>query len=49
MTIPQHVEQYISEGKSRMDAIKQAARDRGVGKSVIYNAMEEAKASEDEE
>jgi 16S rRNA (cytidine1402-2'-O)-methyltransferase len=49
MTIPEHVEYYINEGKSRMDAIKQAARDRGVGKSVIYNAMEEAKASEEEE
>lgn len=49
MTIPQQVEHYIENGLSRMDAIKQTARDRGVGKSVVYNAMEEAKNSEEEE
>ncbi len=49
LTIPQHVEHYIAEGRSRMDAIKQTARDRGVGKSVIYNAMEDAKVLEENE
>lgn len=49
MTIPQQVEHYLENGLSRMDAIKQTARDRGVGKSVVYNAMEEAKNSEEEE
>lgn len=48
LTIPEHVEQYIEQGMSRMDAIKQTARDRGVGKSVVYNAMEEAKNQEDD-
>ena len=49
MTIPDHVDHYIEQGMSRMDAIKQTARDRGVGKSVVYNAMENAKNSEDTE
>ena len=49
MTIPDHVEHYMEQGMSRMDAIKQTARDRGVGKSVVYNAMENAKNSEDTE
>lgn len=48
LTIPQHVAHYIEEGRSRMDAIKQAARDRGVAKSVVYNAMEEIKDREEE-
>lgn len=48
LTIPQQVEHYIEQGMSRMDAIKQTARDRGVGKSVVYNAMEEIKNSEEE-
>ena len=47
MSIPDHVEHYMEQGMSRMDAIKQTARDRGVGKSVVYNAIEEAKNSED--
>ena len=49
LTIPAHVEHYMELGMSRMDAIKQTARDRGVGKSVVYNAMEETKVLEEEE
>ena len=48
MTIPEHVEHYINEGRSRMDAIKQTAKDRGLAKSVVYNAMEEIKDREEE-
>ncbi len=39
LTIPQHVEHYMTLGMSKMDAIKQAARDRGVPKNEIYREM----------
>ena len=39
MTIPQHVEYYINGGMSKMDAIKTAARDRGVPKNTVYKEM----------
>jgi 16S rRNA (cytidine1402-2'-O)-methyltransferase len=40
MSIPEHVAFYESNGLSRMDAMKAAARDRGVGKSEIYKEMQ---------
>ena len=39
MTVKEHVEEYISRGLSKMDAMKAAARDRGVSKSDIYKEM----------
>lgn len=36
LTVAQHVEMYISQGLSKMDAIKACAADRKVPKSVIY-------------
>lgn len=39
MTIPEHVALYMEGGMSRMDAMKAAARDRGVGKGEIYKEM----------
>ena len=36
LTVNQHVEFYISQGYSKMDAIKACAADRNVPKSVIY-------------
>ena len=39
MDIPSHVEYYIGTGLSKMDAIKQAARDRGVPKNEVYKEM----------
>ena len=39
MTEREHVEHYISLGMSKNDAIKAAARDRGVHKSEIYKFM----------
>ena len=39
MTVEEHVEHYISLGLSKMDAIKQTAKDRGVPKGVIYKAI----------
>jgi len=36
MTVTEHVDMYISEGMDKMDAMKKAAADRGVGKRDIY-------------
>ena len=35
----EHVERYIADGMSKMDAIKATAKDRGVPKSEIYDLM----------
>lgn len=34
-----HVERYVAEGMSRMDAIKRAAKDRGMTKSELYKIL----------
>lgn len=39
LDIPAHVRHYMDEGMSKMDAMKQAARDRGVPKNQIYREM----------
>jgi 16S rRNA (cytidine1402-2'-O)-methyltransferase len=39
MSIREHVEHYLSQGLSRMDAIKQTAKDRGVHKNEIYREV----------
>ena len=39
MTIPEHVEYYISMGDTKKDAIKKAAHDRGVPKNEVYKEM----------
>lgn len=39
MTEAEHVEAYIRRGMTKADAVKQAARDRGVSKSKIYNIV----------
>ncbi len=39
MDIPSHVEHYLAQGMSKMDAIKQAAKDRGVPKNEVYQAV----------
>jgi len=39
MDIPTHVNHYIEQGYSKMDAIKQAAKDRGVPKNQVYQEM----------
>lgn len=39
MDVPTHVAHYISLGFTKMDAIKKAAKDRGVPKSHIYNEV----------
>jgi 16S rRNA (cytidine1402-2'-O)-methyltransferase len=39
MTVEAHFEHYLSLGLSKMDACKQVARDRGVGKGDIYKIV----------
>ncbi len=39
MSVEQHVEHYIALGLSKMDACKQTARDRNVGKGEIYKVI----------
>ena len=35
----EHIEKYIAEGMTKMDAIKRAARDRGMTKSELYKII----------
>jgi 16S rRNA (cytidine1402-2'-O)-methyltransferase len=37
MTIPEHVDKYIADGMTSKEAIKQAAKDRGLAKRDVYN------------
>ena len=39
MTVPEHVEYYMSQGEKKSDAIKAAAHDRGVHKNEIYQQV----------
>lgn len=39
MTVPEHVAYYEASGLARKDAIKAAARDRGVQKNEVYQAV----------
>ena len=39
MTVKEHVAFYENAGMSRMDAMKAAAKDRGVGKGRIYKEL----------
>jgi len=36
MTVPEHIDFYVTQGMKKMDAIKQTAKDRGVPKNDIY-------------
>ena len=39
MSIQDHVEFYIANGLSKMDAIKSCAKDRGVHKNIVYKEI----------
>lgn len=39
MTIPEHVAYYMEQGMEKKDAMKRVAKDRGVGKREIYQAL----------
>lgn len=39
MSIDEHVDFYITSGMERMDAVKAAARDRGLSKNAVYKQL----------
>lgn len=39
LTVDEHVERYLAQGMDRKEAMKQAAKDRGVSKREIYAAL----------
>ena len=39
MSIHEHVEWYMEQGMDKKEAMKQTAKDRGVGKREIYQAL----------
>ena len=39
MTVPDHVAHYVAQGMSKKDAIKTAAKDRGVPKNEVYQQV----------
>ena len=39
MSAEEHVRFYIGQGMKKMDAIKAAAKDRGIAKSELYKAL----------
>ena len=39
MSIPEHVAYYMQQGMDKKEAMKKAAKDRGVGKREIYQAL----------
>lgn len=39
MTVAEHVDYYINQGLDKKDAMKAVAKDRGVGKREIYQAL----------
>ena len=39
MTIPDHVAYYVEQGMTKKDAIKAAAKDRGVPKNEVYQQV----------
>lgn len=39
LSIEEHMERYLSQGMDRKTAMKQVAKDRGVGKREIYQAL----------
>ena len=40
MSVEEHVQQYLDQGMEKKEAMKAAARDRGVSKRDIYQALE---------
>ncbi len=46
MSIPAHVQYYVDGGMSQKDAIKAAAKDRGVHKNEVYSKIVEQKSAQ---
>ena len=39
LSVKEHMEHYLSQGMDRKNAMKQVAKDRGVGKREIYQQL----------
>ena len=39
ISVEEHVQKYVDQGMSEKDAMKQAAKDRGVSKRDIYQVL----------
>lgn len=39
ITLPEHMEIYLSQGKPKKEAMKQVAKDRGISKRDVYQAL----------
>lgn len=39
ISIPEHMEQYLSQGMDKKQAMKQVAKDRGISKRDVYQAL----------
>lgn len=39
LSIEEHMEQYLAAGMTKKDAMKQVAKDRGIGKREVYQAL----------
>ena len=46
LDVPAHVRHYTDAGMPERDAVKAAARDRGVPKNVVYNEYVKSKNEE---
>lgn len=42
LSLEEHMELYLSKGMNRKDAMKQVAKDRGIGKRDVYQALIDA-------
>ncbi len=42
LTIREHVDHYLNQGMEKKDAMKQTAKDRGIGKREVYQALLES-------
>lgn len=49
MTVSEHIKMYMEQGMDKKEAMKAAARDRGVSKRDIYQAMLDAEESKGDE
>ena len=39
ISIPEHMEYYLSQGMEKKEAMKLVAKDRGIGKREVYRAL----------
>ena len=39
MTVEEHMELYLSQGMDKKEAMKRVAKDRGISKREVYQAL----------